>query len=131
MKLMKWLTVFAVAFFTAWILIFTFIQPPFKEVAAAHIFKWSTPSIPIYLYVAGAFGIGFGLGLVVALYNFISLQSKLHHKNKECAQIEAKLSDATIRIKRLEIKDPVFVPKDTYVEESTSPDVQGNESVAQ
>jgi len=113
MKLIKWLIVFAVAFVAAWILIFTFIQPPFKVVAAAQVFKWSGPAIPIYLYVAGAFGIGFGLGIIVALYNYFSLQFKLRHKIKECVKMEEKLSEATMRIEWFEAAE---TSKSAFVE---------------
>jgi len=102
MKLLKWFAVFAAAFILAWILIFTFIQEPFKQTAAARVLTWWTPQIPIYLYVAGAFVIGFGAGLCIALVNYVGLQSKLHHKTKECHELEERVTDAEARLKRLE-----------------------------
>jgi uncharacterized membrane protein YciS (DUF1049 family) len=101
MKFIKWLLMFAVAFLAAWILIFTFIQEPFRQTAAARVLTWWTPAIPIYLYVAGAFVIGFAAGLVVALYSYFSLQSKVHQKNKEITRLERELSDANERVGRL------------------------------
>lgn len=110
MKLIKWLVVFAAAFMLAWILIFTFIQEPFRELAAARILSWWTPAFPIYLYVAGAFVIGFGVGLAVAFYNYVTLQSKLHHKEKECALLEDKVKDSEARILHLEQEAGVAAP---------------------
>ena len=60
MKIFKWFVVFIVAFLFAWILIFTFTQEQFKQVASARILAYWTPPIPIYFYVAGAFGIYVG-----------------------------------------------------------------------
>lgn len=93
MKVVKWLAVFVIAFLLAWILIFTFIQAPFKQTASARILTWWTPAIPIYLYVAGSFFIGLVVGLCIAFYNYITLQAKLHHKTKECSSLQEQLSE--------------------------------------
>jgi hypothetical protein len=93
MKVVKWLAVFVIAFLLAWVLIFTFIQTPFKQTASARILTWWTPAIPIYLYVAGSFFIGFVAGLCIAFYNYITLQAKLHRKTKECSSLQEQLSE--------------------------------------
>ena len=94
MKLMKWLLVFIVAFIVAAILIFTFIQEPFRQLVGARILTWRTPAVPIYAYVAGAFGIGLLFGLGTTLYYFILLQARVHHKNRAIDKLETQLSDA-------------------------------------
>ncbi|MBN1307402.1 MAG: DUF1049 domain-containing protein [Chitinispirillaceae bacterium] len=94
MKILKWLVVFVIAFLFAWILIFTFTQEQFKQVAAARILTYWTPAIPIYYYVAGAFGVGLILGLFAAFYYYIVLQSKVHRRTKELRELEEKLADA-------------------------------------
>jgi hypothetical protein len=55
MNLLKWVLIFAFAFVVAWVLIFTFTQPPFAEGVPAKIFAYRTPPIPVYVYVTGAF----------------------------------------------------------------------------
>jgi len=88
MRVIKWLAIFGAAFLAAWILIFTFTQPQFKEAASARIFTYYTPPIPVYLYVAGAFGMGLLIGLAVALYYYVTYQTKIHKKNKQIRILE-------------------------------------------
>lgn len=92
MRIFKWITGFVISFTVAWILIFTFTQQPFKQLVPARILTYWTPSIPIYVYVAGAFVIGLLVGLLVIFLNFISFQSKLHHKQKEIVKLQQELS---------------------------------------
>jgi uncharacterized membrane protein YciS (DUF1049 family) len=94
MKLLKGLLIFVVAFLFACILIFTFTQEPFKQLVPAKIFTWRTPSIPIYTYVAGAFGIGLIIGLITTLYYYIVQQSKVHQKTKALRDVEEQLASA-------------------------------------
>lgn len=100
MKVLKWLLIFFVAFLFSWILIFTFIQEPFKELVSAKILMYTTPKIPIYLYVAGAFAIGLLLGLFTAFYYYIVLQKKVHKTTKELHEVENKLADARRNLER-------------------------------
>lgn len=93
MRIFKWITGFIISFTIAWILIFTFTQQPFKQLVPAKILTYSTPLIPIYVYVAGAFGLGLLVGLLAIFLNFISFQSKLHHKQKEVVKLQQELSE--------------------------------------
>lgn len=88
MRVVKWLVVFGVAFLAAWILIFTFTQPQFKVTASARILTYYTPQIPIYLYVAGAFGLGLLIGLAVAFYYYVSSQGQIRKCKKQIRVLE-------------------------------------------
>ncbi len=94
MKLFKGILIFIVAFLFACILIFTFTQEPFKQLVPARVLTWRTPSIPIYAYVAGAFGIGLIIGLITTLYYYIVQQSKLHQKTRALRDVEEQLAVA-------------------------------------
>lgn len=91
MRLLKWLTVFVVAFIIAWIVIFTFIQDEFKQLASAQLLGYETPEIPVYLFVAGAFGLGFLLGLACLLVNYIALSAGIHKHKKRIKELEGRL----------------------------------------
>jgi uncharacterized membrane protein YciS (DUF1049 family) len=103
MKILKWIVSFAIAFLVAWILIFTFIQEPFKVPASARILTYWTPAIPIYAYVAGAFGLGLLLGLFAAFYYYVVLQSKVHKSSRELHALEEKLADAHRSLEQCEL----------------------------
>jgi hypothetical protein len=109
MKILKWMLLFAVAFIFAWILIFTFTQEQFKQLAAARILAYWTPPIPIYLYVAGAFGIGLLLGLFAAFYYYIVLQRRVHQSTRELQAVEEKLVETR---RSLESVESTSVPMD-------------------
>ncbi|NLW31720.1 MAG: LapA family protein [Fibrobacter sp.] len=118
MRVIKWLAIFGAAFFAAWILIFTFTQPQFKETASARIFTYYTPPIPVYLYVAGAFAMGLLIGLAVALYYYITYQARIHKKNKQ------------IRVLEEEVKKEI--PGESFSEEQSSVQNENyNENIAE
>lgn len=94
MKILKGFGVFIAAFLFAWVIIFTFMQEPFKQVASARILAYRTPAIPIYFYVAGAFGAGLLLGLFFSLYCYISLQLKVRRTAGELQEVKKKLAEA-------------------------------------
>ena len=94
MKILKWLGIFTIAFLIAWILIFTFNQDEFKEVASAKILAYTTPKIPLYFYVVGAFGVGLLLGLFATFYYYIVLQRKVHQATNELSALEEKLAES-------------------------------------
>jgi len=94
MKFIKGLLLFIIAFLFACILIFTFTQEPFKQPVPALIFAYRTPEIPIYIYVAGAFGVGLLIGLCATLYYYIVLQTKIHAKSKELKSLQEQLDDS-------------------------------------
>jgi hypothetical protein len=102
MRFLKWSVLFVAAFMMAWILIFTFIQEPFKYMVPARILAYQTPPIPVYLYVAGAFGIGLILGLWVALYYFVVQKRLLGLKSKEASTLEEELIRNRNELERLQ-----------------------------
>jgi hypothetical protein len=102
MRFLKWSVIFVAAFVMAWILIFTFIQEPFKNMVPARILTYQTPPIPVYLYVAGAFGAGLLLGLWVALYYFIVQKRLLGMKSKEASTLEDELIRNRNELERLQ-----------------------------
>ncbi|MBN1576957.1 MAG: LapA family protein [Chitinispirillaceae bacterium] len=133
MKILKWLVVFIVAFFFAWILIFTFTQEQFKQVASARILTYWTPAIPIYFYVAGAFGVGLLLGLFAAFYYYIVLQSKVHRRTKDLRELEEKLAEARRTLEQCEMThktDGLSIPEPELLEEEAFPEepVEGESS---
>jgi|LFRM01.2.fsa_nt_gb hypothetical protein len=91
MGAIKWLVVFLAAFIVAWVLIFTFTQDPFKALVSARIFAYRTPPVPIYVYVAGAFGAGLLLGLGTLVYNYVLLKGQILRKGKQIQDLERDL----------------------------------------
>ncbi|HEX3020646.1 MAG TPA: lipopolysaccharide assembly protein LapA domain-containing protein [Chitinispirillaceae bacterium] len=91
MRFLKWSILFVAAFMVAWILIFTFTQEPFKILVPARVLAYQTPPMPVYIYVAGAFGAGLLIGLWVALYYFIVQARHLKSKSKEVSSLEEQL----------------------------------------
>lgn len=88
MKLLKWGVVFLSSFFISFILIQTFSQDAFKELAPGRIIKFTTPSIPIYWYIIGSFLTGLCVGLIVAFYNFITSTSTSFRKSRRIKELE-------------------------------------------
>lgn len=101
MNIFKWMAIFAVAFVIAWVLIFTFTQEPFRQLVPARILAYQTPAIPIYIYVAGAFGIGLLIGLATAFYNYIVLISQVRQKTKKINNLEQDLTIVRDDLQRL------------------------------
>jgi hypothetical protein len=106
MKIIKWIGVFVVAFLLAWVLIFTFMQEPFKESVSAKILTMRTPAIPIYLYVAGSFAIGLLAGCAFAMYTYVTVQAKVHLKTKECLSLQEQLAELSRRLESSEPPEP-------------------------
>jgi uncharacterized membrane protein YciS (DUF1049 family) len=96
MNLLKGTFIFLIAFVSACILIFTFMQEPFRQLVPGRILFWSTPAIPIWAYVAGAFTLGLTIGLLTTLYYFIVLQARLHKKNRAISDLEEQLLQVKI-----------------------------------
>jgi len=88
MRLLKWIILFSIAFIAAWVLIFTFTQAPFKELVPARVLAYNTPPIPIYIYVAGAFGAGLLVGLFWTVYYYIALRAKVGRQKKQIRTLE-------------------------------------------
>lgn len=119
MKLLKWILLFVVAFLVAWILIFTFTQPPFAQGVPAKIFTYRTPSIPVYIYVAGAFMTGLLLGCSLALYNYITGGLKVRKLSKKLRSAESELAIlkvSTVSQSSLPPQDLPGIPNDLSVD---------------
>ncbi len=108
MGTIKWLVIFLAAFLFAWILIFTFTQEPFKALVSAMVFSYKTPPVPIYVYVAGAFGAGLFIGLGSLVYNYVRLRSRIHRKGKQIRDLEKELETV-----RAELENYQRIPETT------------------
>jgi hypothetical protein len=122
MKILKFVLIFVIAFLFACVLIFTFIQPEFKVLASAKILTYVTPKIPIYFYVAGAFGIGLLLGLFAAFYYYFTQHRKVHETTKELHVLEERLAETRRTLEQYEAQQEEVHADDTlapsYEEES-------------
>jgi len=92
MRILKWFIVFAIAFASAWILIFTFTQTQFSESAPIKIFGYSTAEFPIYFFVAAAFGIGLLIGFIAAGYYYVTGLAGIRSKKKEIKKLTESIS---------------------------------------
>ncbi len=124
MKILKWLVVFLLAFILAWILIFTFTQEQFRAVASARILTYRTPAIPIYLYVAAAFGTGLLLGLFTAFYYYIVLRSRIHNTTKELRQLEQQLAEAKNALEQCRQTPQTYDASSSFPEQPTPGSVE-------
>lgn len=106
MNLLKWALIFSIAFVMAWVLIFTFTQKPFYEQVPAKIFSYQTPAVPMYAYVSGAFGVGLLLGLVIALYYYISKQAELFKRARKIRSLEDELDSLKSSMEQKMITPP-------------------------
>jgi uncharacterized integral membrane protein len=95
MRFLKWGLLFAIAFAAAWVVIFTFNQDPFKIEVPAKILLWQTKSVPVYVYISGAFFIGLLIGLCMVMYEKFSFHQKISKKNKELRNLEKDLAIVT------------------------------------
>jgi len=93
MKLIKWTLIFIIAFIISLIMILTFSQEVFKQTASARIVGYVTPEIPVYYYIAGAFGLGLLVGLGVALYTFISGTAESLKKSRRIRELEKSVKE--------------------------------------
>lgn len=92
MRIAKWMVVFAFAFLVAWILIFTFTQEPFSMAVPVLLLGYRTPPIPIYAYVASAFGIGLLIGFFAAAYYYLVGQAGIRSKKRQIKGLEQELA---------------------------------------
>ena len=101
MKFVKWGIFFLLAFLISFILLRTFSQEPFRQIAPARILGYRTSEIAIYYFVAGAFGIGLIIGLFVAVYNYIAFTADGLKKSNHIKDLEKQvdfLNDQVARI---------------------------------
>jgi uncharacterized membrane protein YciS (DUF1049 family) len=102
MKILKWGLVVAVTFAAAWVLIFTFIQEPFKAAAPVKLLWYVTPqAFPMYVFVAATFAVGLFIGFFAAAYYYIAGQAGIHSKKKEIRRLEDEISEKDAEIESL------------------------------
>jgi uncharacterized membrane protein YciS (DUF1049 family) len=94
MAFVKWGTLFIIAFALAFVIIVTFSQPQFKQTASAVIFTYQTKQLPLYLYVAGALGLGLLVGCSLAAYYFLTLRAAIFKRDRQIKKLEEDLSIA-------------------------------------
>jgi hypothetical protein len=80
---------FGISFAFAWVIIFTFMQDPFRTAVSAQLFAYQTPPVAIYWYVLGAFVAGLLGGTVVAALTWIRLTAQMR-RNVEAARAEGR-----------------------------------------
>jgi hypothetical protein len=91
-RTIKWVLFFFFSFAVSWILIITFSQDAFKMTAPVKLFIHTTRAMPIYYYIIGAFIGGLVIGLGVATYYYISLNSKLFKRSREINALEEEIA---------------------------------------
>jgi len=101
MKILKWGSVFAVAFAAAWVLLFTFTQEPFKAVAPVNLVFTQTAEFPMYVFAIGTFAIGLLIGFFVAAYYYIAGQAGIHSKKKEIRRLQDAMKEMEAELGRV------------------------------
>ena len=100
MKLVKWIVVIAITVAATCILVFTFMQEPFKKSAQIWFFWRDMPEYPILVYVGATFAIGLLLGFLAAAYYYIVGQAGIHAKKKEIRRLESVVADTNAELER-------------------------------
>ncbi len=91
MRFLKAAVFFAVSFVAAWVIIFTFIQPPFHQAVPAKLLWYQTDPYPIYYYLIGALVVGLAIGITVGAYYYITLSAELRKARKKARNAEEQL----------------------------------------
>jgi uncharacterized membrane protein YciS (DUF1049 family) len=94
MRMIKYGLLFILAFIVAWVLIFTFTQTPFKTAVPVRIFTYTTQAFPIYAYVIIAFTAGLVVGLLYAIYIFITMNIEMMRKKRAIHSLKDELEIA-------------------------------------
>ncbi|MBD3242316.1 MAG: DUF1049 domain-containing protein [Chitinivibrionales bacterium] len=92
MRFLKAAVFFAVSFIVAWVIIFTFIQPPFHQAVPAKLLWYQTDPYPIYYYLVGALVVGLAIGIAVSAYYYITLSSELRKARRKARHAEEELA---------------------------------------
>ena len=104
MRFLKFGIIFTIAFIISWIIIFTFVQKEFHVPVQPKIFFFpKAQAIPVYWYLIGAFGLGLGIGLVIAVYYAFVLSGKrgeLKDRNRDLEQANESLKSEIERLNR-------------------------------
>jgi hypothetical protein len=93
MRLFKYVVLFVAAFLTAAVVIFTFQQNAFEQTAPIRLGGYLGPSLPVYVYVAAAFFTGLLIGVVIAVYNFISGNLRTRKLRRDLRNSEQTIDD--------------------------------------
>ena len=80
---------FAFSFAVAWVVIFTFVQEPFRASVPLQIFSYQTQSIPIYFYVLGTFVMGLLIGLASTLMTYFRMVARVRKSSREARDLAA------------------------------------------
>jgi len=96
MRFLKWALFFAVSFFISLVVVLTLTQEPFKAAVPVRIIFHTTREIPIYYFIAAAFFIGLGLGLIAAAYTFFTQKAHVIEKGKQIRLLEDQVAQLTI-----------------------------------
>ena len=116
MRLLTWLLLFIVAFFIALVLVLTFTQPAFKQMASVRILTVETHAIPVYMYVIGAFVTGLLFGVCAMLSGFVRSKVDAGRKSKRIRDLEQKLvesENALTAVRAAASGDAKFLPPET------------------
>jgi len=114
-KFVKWGIFFVLAFLISFILLRTFSQEAFRQVAPARILGYRTPEIPIYYFIAGAFLIGLGIGLVVAIYNYITATAEKLKQSRIIKDQDRRIEELSAQVVQLSPHtDPREITKESF-----------------
>ena len=113
MRVVAWLLLFMVAFFIALALVLTFMQPAFKQEVGAQILTLHTRSIPVYMYVLGAFAAGLFLGVLGMLAGYISAKRDASRKNKRIRELEQQHTESPAAERPGQTGEERFLPAET------------------
>ncbi|MDR2577257.1 MAG: lipopolysaccharide assembly protein LapA domain-containing protein [Chitinispirillales bacterium] len=101
MKIIKWSLVIAVTAALTCILLFTFIQEPFRATAPVKVFWYEPGEFPIYMYVAATFGMGLLIGFFAAAYYYIAGQAGIHSKKRQIKRLEETIRERDGELEKL------------------------------
>lgn len=109
MKFIKWALIFISIFCLSLVLIKTLSLETFNLTASAWFFGVSIPEMPVYYYVLGAFIIGLSIGIITAVYYFVSFKTeglkktkRINHLEKEAETLNIKIASQKENLNKLE-----------------------------
>lgn len=98
MKFVKWALIFIFIFCLSLILIKTLSLETFKTYTTAWFFGYEVPEFPVYYYVLGGFFLGLSIGIVTAVYYFVSFKTEGLKKTKRISHLEKEAETLNIKI---------------------------------
>lgn len=113
MRVVAWLLLLMVTFFIALVLVLTFMQPAFKQEVGARILTIHTRSIPVYMYVLGAFTFGLFLGVLGMLAGYVSAKRDAFRKNRRIRELELQCTDSPAAGRPGQSGEEQFLPAET------------------